>query len=139
MIIALAIDDLGGMTFNKRRVSRDKELIRDLIEQSEALGSGVIYVNEYSEPLFSDAEVGIISVPDPLEVAGEAATVFIENKDPSPYAKKAEKFLIYKWNRRYPSDLKFTLDLKKAGFKLVATEDFAGNSHEKITREVYTK
>ena len=50
---------------------------------------------------------------------------------------KIEKLIVFKWNREYPSD--FSLDIDLSQWSLISTTDFKGNSHEKITMEVYKK
>ena len=44
---------------------------------------------------------------------------------------------LYRWNRDYPADVYFPVDLSV--WKCVETKEFAGSSHEKITRERYTR
>ena len=61
----------------------------------------------------------------------------MENTAVGPYNKWIESVILYKWNRRYPSDTKFDLDLN--GWTLISTTDFPGSSHEKITEEVYIR
>ncbi len=53
------------------------------------------------------------------------------------YEDRIEKVILFKWNRNYPADTFFSLDL--SGYTLEKTEDFAGNSHEKITKEIYRR
>ena len=48
----------------------------------------------------------------------------------------AETIVLYRWNRAYPADVKFTMP---QGFALKESRDFAGSSHEKITREEYIR
>ena len=48
-----------------------------------------------------------------------------------------EELILFRWNRVYPADLHCTLDLSV--WKLTETEEFAGNSHEKITQERYVR
>ena len=48
-----------------------------------------------------------------------------------------KKLILFHWNRVYPADLHSTLDL--SGWNLTETEEFAGNSHEKITQERYVR
>ena len=50
---------------------------------------------------------------------------------------KITEIIVYRWNRDYPADLFLDIDLKD--WELAETAEFAGNSHEKITREVYRK
>ncbi|MFR4122966.1 MAG: hypothetical protein ACLT0W_12285 [Clostridium sp.] len=45
--------------------------------------------------------------------------------------------ILYKWNRVYPADQYFAMDL--SGWKLVETVEFPGSSHEKITEERYER
>ena len=49
------------------------------------------------------------------------------------------KIVLYRWNRHYPSDVKWEPDLEGLGFALTETTEFPGTSHEKITREVYVR
>ena len=48
------------------------------------------------------------------------------------------ELIIFRWNRDYPSDLKFVFDYLQR-FELVSSEKFKGNSHDEITKEHYTK
>ena len=54
-------------------------------------------------------------------------------------AENVERVYLYRWNRLYPSDRKFTVDLSALGFVQKSIEDFAGYSHECITEEIYMK
>ena len=51
--------------------------------------------------------------------------------------KEMQKIILYRWNRVYPADLYFDIDLKNWHIK--ESNDFAGSSHDKITEEVYVK
>lgn len=48
-----------------------------------------------------------------------------------------EGLIVYRWNRTYPADLFLTLPLEQ--WTLVRQEEFAGSSHQNITKEVYTR
>ena len=54
-----------------------------------------------------------------------------------PDTANIESVVLYKWNRVYPADQYFTMDL--SDWKLVETAEFAGSSHEKITEESYER
>lgn len=134
MIITLCIDTLGGMMFNHRRQSRDSRVINDVT----ALAHGKkILTAHYSAALFSGAEAE--AREDFLDAAGEGDICFVEDRHIAPYADKAEKIIIYNWNRRYPSDFKLDISPAELGFTLIETSEFSGSSHERITREVYAK
>ena len=57
---------------------------------------------------------------------------FIEDILPDNLERCSE-LIIFHWNRRYPSDVKFAYDLKD--FTLVSSSDFKGFSHLEITEE----
>ena len=63
----------------------------------------------------------------------------VENKSLFNYENKINTLVIYKWNRLYPSDLYFDIDLKNNSWQLINSEDFVGSSHEKITKETYRR
>ncbi len=136
MKLVICIDDRGGMLFNKRRVSRDKLMISNL---AEYIGDGTLFIEPYSEELFSDESLNIILSDNPLNFAEEGDFVFLERQEPRPYAEKASELVIYKWNRRYPFDMRLDFSPEELGFKLASAFEFKGNAHEKITREVYRK
>ena len=135
MIVIVCIDDNLGMTFNKRRQSRDILLIQKVVEMAK---NSKIWVNKYSYPLFE--EVGTVNVNVDETFLSEAANgeyCFVENKELKPFEKRIEKMIVFRWNRSYPADQTFDIDLSK--WQLSEVSEFEGNSHEKITVEVYVK
>lgn len=131
MIVAVCIDDNGGMLFNKRRQSRDKAVLEDLKNQGKK-----VWIHSFSEKLFSEYTGMVVVDDDFLKKAGEGDICFVENQSLKPYESQMEQIIVYKWNRKYPGD--FRLDLDIHHWKLIEQVEFAGNSHEKITREVYS-
>ena len=137
MKVIVCVDDRLGMTFNRRRQSRDRILCEDVISDLPE-GQG-LYVSEYSRILFDFAEDRLICCEDFLDSAGEGDVCFVENRALTPYVSKIRSLVIYRWNRHYPSDTAFDIDLCEDGFKLISTSEFAGSSHEKITKETYIR
>lgn len=137
MRIIVCVDDTYGMTFNKRRQSQDallrEKLLRDLKGRR-------LWMNAYSSKQFADTDTDIICVDeDFLHKASDEDYCFVENMDVSPFKDQIGEILLFKWNRRYPSDFKFKISLLEDGWKLISSEEFEGSSHEKITKEVYRK
>ena len=64
---------------------------------------------------------------------------FFELEHITEYADRLEQIILYRWNRKYPSDKKFPFSPESKGFKLISSVDFAGNSHDNITEEIWTK
>lgn len=132
MTIVACLDDNNGILFNNRRQSRDKFLTEDVIKTANG---NKILINEFSKPLFADFE-SLVTVSDAfLNNATENDICFVENVALTEFENKINKLIIYKWNRVYPADFHFNLDLSK--YKLTESTDFEGNSHNKITKEVY--
>ncbi|MCI2061668.1 MAG: ribonuclease Z [Eubacteriaceae bacterium] len=143
MILIACVDDDGGMMFNKRRQSRDSAVTKRIADIS---AGGVLWVSGYTEELFADLGCSNIRVADdPALCAGPGEFCFLEETSPGEFADRAEKLVIFRWNRRYPSDVKFDIDPDEKEtvdgyrWKKESSADFAGTSHEKITEEIYTK
>jgi len=136
MILIACVDDGFGMMFNHRRQSQDRVLRDHII----ALTSGKqLWMNHYSAKQF-DGVAGQINTDDScLSEAAPGDYCFVEDEDVTQYEQWIEKIILYKWNRKYPSDLKFGIPLKEHGWVLSRSTDFAGSSHDKITEEVYTR
>lgn len=92
----------------------------------------------YSRVLFPES-ADIYAAGDFLRAAGKSDLCFIEREDPEPWLQKADTVVLFCWNRAYPFDLQFPKERMSDGWKLVAAEDFPGNSHGNITMEVYEK
>ena len=133
MRVALCLDDNCGMMFNSRRQSRDRVLIADLLCDAEK--NERIYITPYSSSLFDPNDSRIIVCEQPLSLAGDSDLCFIENMSVSPYASKINEIIIYRWNRHYPADLYFDFDMN--GYEKISVSEFAGSSHEKITKEIW--
>ncbi len=131
MKVIICLDDNGGMLFNNRRQSRDKEVLKDIINN---LKGEKLRISPFSEKLFADYSENVIVDEDFLNKASENDICFVENnalKDVSGI----KEIVVYKWNRVYPTDFKCNMDLSE--LELVETIDFKGFSHNKITRETY--
>ena len=134
MKVIVCLDERLGMMFNNRRQSRDSVLISDVVAD---LDGEKLYISPYSEKLFDGMDVKLKIKDEPLRAAKRDSVCFIENCSLAEYKKEIDKVVIYRWNRHDPCD--FYFDLNMEGYTLVATTEFAGSSHEKITKEVYIK
>lgn len=100
-------------------------------------GRARIWMNEYSSELFRTYS-GDISVSERfLEEAGEEEYCFVENVPIQEYKDEIQTVVLYRWNRKYPADIRFAIDLSR--WKMVECVEFSGHSHEKITKEVYVR
>ncbi len=134
MRIIVCIDDNCGMMFNKRRVSSDKAVTDRIID---LLKDDVLYLNEYSAKLFADKTDKLKICDNFLSEAGDNDYCFVENVDITEHISAVSQVTIYYWNRKYPSDFKFPKNAAVSGLKCVSVTEFSGNSHEKITEEIY--
>ena len=132
MKVIICVDNEMGIAFNHRRQSRDRILIEDVIKMTEK----ALFCAPCSQTLL-EAHPHLIVSETPLDDAMEENYVFAEMLSLSAYAEKIDTLVLYRWNRTYPSDKTFDLDLSH--FTLISSENFVGYSHEKITKEVYVK
>lgn len=133
MKLIVCLDEKNGMMFNHRRQSRDRLLVADLEKE---LGASPLYIRPYSLPLFekSGVDYRVTDLPFPELMEGYC---FVEDCDPAQFEDQIEEMILYRWNRHYPADLFFSVDLSR--FRLTLSKDFAGSSHEKITKEIWHK
>jgi len=136
MRVALCIDDKNGMLFNHRRQSRDRVLIADLLA---SVGEGRLYITPFSQKLLEPYGVELTVSENMLCEAEKDDLCFVEDLPLSGVAHKIDELIIYRWNRVYPADVYFDVDIEKESFRLTETVDFEGSSHEKITKETYRK
>ncbi|MCI5959404.1 MAG: ribonuclease Z [Lachnospiraceae bacterium] len=139
MNVIVCVDNDMGMLFNHRRQSRDKnvvDIICNLTENTE------LWISNFSKDLFkedyfAEGNNQIIIDDDFLQHAAWDDYCFVEDRQLQEYKDQINKIYIFRWNTDYPADFKLDLDMKN--FHLEKTEDFKGNSHEKITLEVHIK
>lgn len=136
MRVIVCLDDKGGMMFNHRRQSRDRVLIADVLSD---LGDNALWISPYSASLFDASRVSLSVSEDFLHQADTNATCFVEDRALMPYGEKIDSVVIYRWNRHYPGDLFCDLDPIALGLRLTARSEFAGSSHETITKEIYQR
>ena len=128
MKLIVCLDDNNGMMFNKRRQSRDRVLIENALEICKG---EKLYTNEYSAKLFPENTVEMF---ENIEQIGNS---FCFAEDFNVNEEYVDEIIVYKWNRLYPADTYFNIDLKN--WSLIESVDFEGSSHEKITREIYRR
>ena len=135
MIIIAAVDDRNGMMFNHRRQSQDKVLREKIL----SLTAGkLLWMDHYSAKQFDGCTAPQLNIDDRfMWEAAPGEYCFVEDTSVAHFEKWAEQIILFKWNRKYPGDFCFDIDVQKPEWKLIHTEDFAGSSHEKITMEVY--
>ncbi len=134
MNLIVVVDDQNGMMFNRRRQSRDRVLCEKILSMTHG---SKLWMSEYTSGLFKDVDAQEQIVVDDkfLTRAGEEDYCFAENTLPD--AADVGKIIIFRWNRRYPGDFFFNIDL--SSWRLTRAEDFAGSSHKNITVEVYER
>ena len=135
MKVIVCLDNAGGMAFNRRRQSRDRNVISDIMD---SLNGEKIYIGRYSGILFEKYE-NVVVRPDFLSACEENGTAFVEDRSLAEYISKIDTVVTYLWNRDYPSDRKIDLALEEPEWELVETKEFAGSSHAIITKNTYVK
>ena len=132
MTVVVCVDDRLGMMFNNRRQSRDIVVVEKIKSMA---GNNRLLMNEYSSNLFECENVVVDN--DFLKNALFSDYCFVENESIADYTQDIERVVLFKWNKVYPSD--FKLDFDFSVFLLKESFDFEGNSHERITCEVWER
>lgn len=134
MKLIVCLDDARGMMFNHRRQSRDRVLIADMICHVQG---APLWISPYSAPLFG-ADCALLHVDDnPIAAAGEDDYCFVENTSLPQTLEDVNELIIYRWNRLYPADVRFSCDI--SAFRLTEKTEFVGSSHDTITKEIWKK
>ncbi|MDD6708166.1 hypothetical protein ACTNEM_04695 [Eubacterium pyruvativorans] len=152
MNLIVCLDDNGGMMFGGRRQTRDRLVNRHILEMTK----GHLIMTEGSAKMFralpEELEKDGVSAedtealrrmaeqirvePDPLSAAGPGDFVFDEDMPPGRFADRIRTLVICRWNRVYPADLWFDLDLPGPWTRR-SVQNITGSSHDPVTIEVY--
>lgn len=135
MKIAVCIDDRNGMLFGGRRQSMDSCLRREFLAMTEPYK---VWMDGYTASQFTEAEERICVDDDFLFKAEKDDWCFVEKADLQPVQERISQIVLYHWNRHYPSDKKFPTELFADRWTMISRREFPGNSHERITEEVYS-
>ena len=134
MKLIVCLDDAGGMMFNRRRQSRDRVLIANMIRHVK---DSILWVSPYSAPLFGEDCPTLRIAQDPAMSAGKDDFCFVEDTPLPQNLTECDEIILYHWNRLYPSDVRFDCDT--SAFSLAEICEFAGSSHDKIKKEIWKK
>ncbi len=135
MKVIVCVDDRMGTEFNRRPLSRDRELIRDLLLLA---GRDPLWADTSLAPLFPDGLPDSVRFcSDPLTKAGPGEYVFVAGHPLAAFADRIEELILYRWNRLYPSDRR--LDLDPSLWRQIQDVSFPGSSHARISRETYKR
>ena len=127
----ICLDDRKGLLFNKRRQSRDIRVLEDM-----AASAGELLLGAYSQKLVTDAGIPCRVVTEEEVTEGH---YFAESIPTDALLERTGQLVIYRWNRQYPADTRWEAVPEELGFVLQEITEFPGKSHEKITKEVYTR
>lgn len=135
MNLIFCIDERNGLLFNHRRLSKDKFLINHICEYTK---NATLWISTYSKSLFENSSLKSIKIcDDMLQYASRNDFCFIEDISVNVNSISIDKIIIYNWNRKYPADTFFNINLDK--YEKVSEKDIIGFSHEKITEKIYLK
>lgn len=131
MQVIITVENRNGMLFNHRRVSRDQKVSERILAYCK---EKKLWMNAYSAKLFENNPQICVSE---TFLEQKDAICFVEDQDVTPYLPEIDTIILFHWNRDYPADFFFTVDLSE--WNRIHQEEFAGKSHDKITMEVYKK
>lgn len=135
MEIIVCLDNNKGMLFNNRRQSRDSKVFEDISTYLR----GELLIDKFSEKLISSTNLPYKNFENIVTDCNTNSILFIENRSVKEIISQIDRVIVYWWNRDYPSDFSFDIDLIQEGFRSVSIIEFAGSSHEKITKEIFER
>ena len=136
MKLAICLDDRDGYCFAGRRQSQDARQREDLLAMA---APGPLWMSSYSAAVFEELPDFVIVDDQFLRKANQDDWCFVERENVDEIAPEVTKLAIYRWNRHYPSDKKFPMELFSGPWKQSLCREFPGKSHEIITVEVYER
>lgn len=123
------------MMFNNRRQSKDRILSEHILK---IVDNKKIWMNNYSKSAFEGQESLSITVDDNfIEKIDKNEYCFVENIDVNTIINKVDKIILYNWNRHYPADRYFNINLEE--WVVESENEFQGSSHEKISEKIYVR
>lgn len=146
MILIACVDTKMGLTFNKRRQSRDREVCKRILDLAK---DGILWIHPSTATLFGELvditkQYHINIAEHPANHAGKGEFFFLDSYTDigALYVdlrhQNIEQVILFRWNRDYPADTFLPVDVNK-GWTQTYTSEFPGKSHEKITEDHYEK
>lgn len=132
MHLIVCVDDRYGISFCGKRLSSDRQVVRSILQLT---ADKYLWVSPYSAALFPEGSVLIDE-----DFTGKARPedyCFLETAPLPGDCSKFQSVILYRWNRHYPSTVKFPVTLLDT-MTLQESVEFPGSSHEKITMERYS-
>lgn len=137
MKLITVVDERNGLTFGRRRLSRDRLLIERVMEK---VGKSRLWMDGYTAEMFGNAvPVNVCIGTDWFSKATDLDYAFLERIPEGFNMKEITEIIKFCWNRHYPSDAQFPILLPSEGWHLIYRRDFQGYSHEKITEEEWKR
>lgn len=134
MVVVACVEERLGMLFHNRRVSQDRFVYQNMIESCPSH----LWMDAYSAPLFASLPQQKIIVAEKfLQQAAKGDWCFVEQRILKDYESAIEQVVLYHWNRKYPADCYFDLNID--AWMLLSRQEFQGHSHDKITKEIYRR
>ena len=137
MTAIVCVDEAWGMAFHGRRQSRDRAVCARILE--DAAGRRLWMSRDTLRLFEAPYPEYLTAAEDFLAQAGPGELCFVEEPPLLPWLDRLEGLVLYHWNRRYPADAWLDVRPGPPGWTLACREEFSGHSHERITKEVYTR
>lgn len=133
MKLIICVSDEMGIMFNERRQSSDIQVVQDVMEMAS---DSCVFAHTYSGKLFAEYPQ-VILADDYLVRAGVDDYCFFEKG--TPEAEQVKSVILYRWNRSYPWDVCLDDVIDMNMFRMTEEVEFIGNSHEKITKQIFER
>lgn len=136
MHIILFLDQKDGMLFGGKRQTKDKILMKYIEDASKG---SCLFANHFSTSLFGNTPSHLIVDNNFLDIAKSGDYCIVEDEDIKPYMNKIESIRIYRWDKVYPSTMKFNKNLLKDWEQVFCVDLFLGGTHPVICEEMWVR
>ena len=126
------------MMFNNRRQTKDRIVIQKIKDITK---NNFLHLSKYSRHLFQGddnlIEFGTRWYYGKIIKGEENDYFFIEDSRPKDYECIIHRIILFCWNKTYPADSFFDIDLNN--YEQKEEIEFEGYSHEKISMKIYDR
>lgn len=146
MTLIVCLDVNNGIGFNNRRQSRDREIIEDILKNTDStlwiLQESLELFEDYFDSYSNDNIKLNTNVLENIKVdnnwnekINDKEYCFIEKNVSRQLIGRFNTIIIYRWDKVYPSDEVFNIDQNI--YELNEVYEIKGYSHDVIKKEIY--
>ena len=139
MNLIFTLDDNNAVKFGDKRQSLDKEVAKRILQFTESTSADFIYIKNESNSFFDFPDLNLtkLKIFEDFDSLPRNATIFLEETVSRNILSHVDKIVIFRWGKKYPSQIKDRLILNSDIFTKVSSTPFPTSTHPDMQIEVY--